>query len=73
MIYGAGGHARELRAQLELEGHEVVAFIDDFNHDRSIDGTPVIKLTDPIADTKSIKWLIGIGERTLLGTEYITI
>ena len=31
IIYGAGGHARELHFQLQAEGASVLAFIDHFN------------------------------------------
>ncbi|MBA8845678.1 sugar O-acyltransferase (sialic acid O-acetyltransferase NeuD family) [Ochrobactrum sp. RH1CCR137] len=61
IIYGAGGHARELRAQLELEGCKVVAFVDDCNHGHMIDGTPVIEFAND-QDIPHHKWLVGVGD-----------
>ncbi|MBQ0819618.1 acetyltransferase [Microvirga sp. HBU67558] len=61
IIYGAGGHARELAFQLEAAGTQVLAFVDDFNSDRLLDGTPVVSYEKAITMAGGASWFVAIG------------
>lgn len=61
VIYGAGGHARELAFQLEAQERQVLAFIDDFDHGRKIGRTPVMTFDDGLNQFKGATWHMAIG------------
>ncbi|MBB3315486.1 sugar O-acyltransferase (sialic acid O-acetyltransferase NeuD family) [Rhizobium sp. BK181] len=61
IIYGAGGHARELKFQLELEGASVSAFVDDFESGFLLEGIPVISLDDARTRFGGAAWYVAIG------------
>lgn len=62
VIYGAGGHARELRDQMHADGWAVHAFVDDFDHDRRVDGCPVLSFEAACAAHAGARWFIAIGD-----------
>ncbi|NTA39813.1 acetyltransferase [Agrobacterium salinitolerans] len=61
IIYGAGGHARELRDELIRCGYIVTAFVDDFNYDRTLEGVDVISFDRALQNHKTAIWFIAIG------------
>ncbi|WP_271894155.1 acetyltransferase [Candidatus Phyllobacterium onerii] len=61
IIYGAGGHARELHFQLQAEGASVLAFIDDFRSGFDLDSTPVLSRDDARIRFPDANWYIAIG------------
>jgi sugar O-acyltransferase (sialic acid O-acetyltransferase NeuD family) len=61
VIYGAGGHGRELAFQLREIGRPVVAFIDDFNSDRTEQQTPVLSYRDAARLHPQATWHVAIG------------
>nr|WP_281493582.1 acetyltransferase [Ancylobacter koreensis] len=60
-LYGAGGHARELRFELEADGVNVRAFVDDFASGRQIDGLPVLSFEDAAVRLRDSDWFIAVG------------
>lgn len=60
VIYGAGGHARELAFQLEAQGRQVLAFIDDFDHGRKLGRVPVMTFSEA-QRFKNETWHMAIG------------
>lgn len=62
ILYGAGGHARELRYELHAEGVRVEAFVDDFHHDRVVDSVPVLSFEAARRCYPEQEWLIAIGD-----------
>jgi len=62
-LYGAGGHARELAAQIEMEygSGSVVCFVDDTRPAGEIDGIPVVAFDLAIRRYKAAQWLAAIG------------
>ncbi|WP_457155728.1 NeuD/PglB/VioB family sugar acetyltransferase [Mesorhizobium sp. P5_C1] len=62
VIYGAGGHARELQFQLHAEGTSTVAFIDDFRSGFDVEGTPVLSRDDAYARFPAANWYVAIGD-----------
>jgi len=46
LIYGAGGTGRRVLHALSKQGHKPLAFIDQHAKDRSVEGIPVLTLTD---------------------------
>ena len=61
VIYGAGGHARELAFQLEAQGRKVLAFIDDFDFGREIGSVSVVTFDEALNSHKSATWHMAIG------------
>lgn len=62
VIYGAGGHARELAFQLDFDGIPVLAFVDDHAEGRrSINEVPVLTRPDAMAQFPKAQWHVGIG------------
>lgn len=72
IIYGAGGHARELQFQLHAEGVPTVAFIDDFKSGFDVEGIPVLSRDDARIRFPAAAWYVAIGEiagrKTILAT-----
>lgn len=62
VIYGAGGHARELSFQLKGEGVHVAAFVDDFDPDRTVRDIPVFDFVNALDRFRSLVWHVAIGE-----------
>ncbi|WP_262292143.1 acetyltransferase [Phyllobacterium zundukense] len=62
IIYGAGGHARELRFQLMAAGVEVVAFVDDFRYGHLVEDLLVLTREHAIELYPSAKWHLGFGQ-----------
>ena len=62
IIYGAGGHARELQFQMQMEGVPTLAFVDDFRSGFEIEGIPVLFRDDAVARFPGARWLIAIGD-----------
>lgn len=61
VIYGAGGHGRELAFQLVEQGRSIVAHIDDFRFDRLERGIPVLSYRDAVRRYPSATWHVAIG------------
>jgi sugar O-acyltransferase (sialic acid O-acetyltransferase NeuD family) len=61
IIYGAGGHARELAFQLEAAGTQVLAFVDDFNHGCFLEETPVVSYEKALTLASDATWFVAIG------------
>ncbi|MEI9413058.1 acetyltransferase [Mesorhizobium salmacidum] len=62
VIYGAGGHARELQFQLHAEGTATYAYVDDFRSGFDVEGTPVLVREDAIARFPGASWFVAIGD-----------
>lgn len=62
VIFGAGGHARELCDQMLADGWIVKAFVDDFDHDRSVNDVPVLSFDSACARHSEAHWFIAIGD-----------
>jgi len=62
IIYGAGGHGRELAFQLIEHGRPVVAHVDDFHSDRLERDIPVLSYRDALRRYPSATWHIAIGD-----------
>jgi sugar O-acyltransferase (sialic acid O-acetyltransferase NeuD family) len=64
VIYGAGGHARELLFQLQKEhgASSVVALVDDFEPDRVVHGISILNYEQAAARYGSCLWFIAIGD-----------
>lgn len=62
VLYGAGGHARELRHQLEDDGTHVLAFVDDFQPSRTVDGLDVLSFDQARSRFESSTWFVAIGD-----------
>src|SRR6218665_1806056 len=62
VVYGAGGHARELRYELESNGEVVAAFVDDFHSDRVVDGVPVLSFASATEKLRKCVWFVAIGD-----------
>lgn len=62
IIYGAGGHARELQFQLHDEGTATLAFVDDFKSGFEVAGIPVLSRDAASLRFPDIPWLIAIGD-----------
>lgn len=61
VIYGAGGHARELCFQMTSQGVQVDAFVDDIEADRLVRNTPVLRFEDASRRFPHAEWHIAIG------------
>lgn len=61
LLYGAGGHARELKFQLSLEGVPIAAFVDDFNSGFMLEDVPVLSFDDARAGYGTAIWYVAIG------------
>lgn len=63
-IFGAGGHAKDLLAQLifDLGRDSVLCLVDDFNPDRSEAGFDVVGFDDACRRYPKAGWLIAVGE-----------
>ncbi|WP_157070095.1 NeuD/PglB/VioB family sugar acetyltransferase [Aureimonas frigidaquae] len=61
IIYGAGGHARELAFQLKQAGHDVVAFVDDISPSGSADHLPILSFSEADQAFRDAEWHIAIG------------
>ena len=61
IIYGAGGHARELAFQLEDAGGQLIAFVDDFNHGYLLEGTPVVSYEKALTLASDANWFVAVG------------
>lgn len=62
VIYGAGGHAKELSDQLMLDGWKVKCFVDDIHSGRFIGEVPVIDFDSALAVYRTALWFVAIGE-----------
>lgn len=64
VIYGAGGHARELLFQLQAEHgmSSVAAMVDDLVPDRTVHGIEVIDFHRALAWYSRYHWHIAIGD-----------
>ncbi len=63
-IYGAGGHAKDLIAQVAFDhGPEAIAFlVDDFQPDRKVGGICVVDFSYAREACAALNWLIGVGD-----------
>lgn len=63
-IYGAGGHAKDLLAQLifDLGRNAVHCLVDDFNPDRSVSGFDVVTFDTACRQHPQASWLIAVGD-----------
>jgi len=61
IIYGAGGHARELLFQLTLDGITVAALVDDFNHGFVLENMPVLPFHEARSKVPNGNWYVAIG------------
>ena len=61
VIYGAGGHARELQFQLQLVDIAVLAYVDDFSSGYDVDNVPVLSREAATDRFPGVDWFIGIG------------
>lgn len=61
VIYGAGGHARELSEQLIFENWNVSAFVDDFQNNRMVAGRNVLSFRRALELYHSSYWFVAIG------------
>ncbi len=68
VIYGAGGHARELSFQLKGEGIRVAAFVDDFEPNRTVRDIPVLDFPNALDRFSSLVWHVAIGETAARAT-----
>ncbi len=64
VVYGAGGHGRELAFQLKEQKRCVDAFVDDFQFDRIEQGVPVFNYQDAVTRLSASAWHIAIGDIT---------
>jgi sugar O-acyltransferase (sialic acid O-acetyltransferase NeuD family) len=64
VIYGAGGHARELLFQLQFEYgmSAVVAMVDDLKPDRTICGIDVVDYSRAVSKYHYCRWYIAVGD-----------
>jgi sugar O-acyltransferase (sialic acid O-acetyltransferase NeuD family) len=64
VIYGAGGHARELLFQIEEEDSNcrVIALVDDFHHDRMVRDRRVMTYSQARIVSPTSKWILAIGD-----------
>lgn len=62
VIYGAGGHASELRYEMEKENIYVVAFVDDFSSGHIVEGVPVLTFEEASNKYKECHWFIAVGD-----------
>ena len=62
VIYGAGGHARELLFQLMEANVPVVSLVDDFQPNRSIHHIPVRDFADALNRHRDAAWHVAIGD-----------
>jgi sugar O-acyltransferase (sialic acid O-acetyltransferase NeuD family) len=63
-IYGAGGHAKDLVAQLifDLGRDSVLCLVDDFNPDRQQAGFDVLNFDTACLRHPKARWLIAVGD-----------
>jgi sugar O-acyltransferase (sialic acid O-acetyltransferase NeuD family) len=63
VIYGAGGHARELLFQLQIErgASSVVAMVDDIDAGGTIHGVRVLDYDQAAAQYSGCEWLVAVG------------
>ncbi|RTL77245.1 MAG: hypothetical protein EKK35_17950 [Bradyrhizobiaceae bacterium] len=61
VIYGAGGHARELLFQLAEAKTAVSALVEDFNSGRAAKGIPILNLEEALARYSDAIWYVAIG------------
>lgn len=62
VIYGAGGHARELLFQLVESTTTVSALVDDFDSGRIVKGIPILNLEEALARYSDATWYVAIGK-----------
>jgi sugar O-acyltransferase (sialic acid O-acetyltransferase NeuD family) len=64
VIYGAGGHARELLFQLQAEhgASSVVAIVDDFEPDRTVCGLSTLGYEQAAARYRDCLWFVAVGD-----------
>lgn len=64
VIYGAGGHARELLFQMEREDDtcNIVGLVDDFCHDRHVRDKPVLSYRAALSVARSSTWILAVGD-----------
>jgi sugar O-acyltransferase (sialic acid O-acetyltransferase NeuD family) len=62
VIYGAGGHARELAFQLVQKGEVIAALVDDLGPGRHLQNVPVLKFEDAFRLNPSAIWHVAIGD-----------
>lgn len=62
IIYGAGGHARELKFQLEAADTRVIAFVDDFASGHFVEELPVLRRDAAAELDASAEWFVAIGD-----------
>jgi sugar O-acyltransferase (sialic acid O-acetyltransferase NeuD family) len=63
-IYGAGGHAKDLIAQITFDyGRGAIAcLVDDFRPDRKIAEISVVDFSTALQMNSTLEWLIGVGD-----------
>lgn len=61
VVFGAGGHGRELRFQLDEAGFEVLAFVDEINCDRSVDRLQVMRPDQARERFPEALWHVAMG------------
>ena len=62
VIYGAGGHARELLFQLSQANVPVVSLVDDFQPNRIVQHIPVLDFADALSRHGRAAWHVAIGD-----------
>lgn len=61
IVFGAGGHGRELRFQLEGAGSKVAAFVDELDEDRSVDELRVLRPERAREEYPDAHWHVAMG------------
>lgn len=61
VIYGSGGHARELAFQMERDKITVLAFADDQSNNRLLNGVSVLSREQALMQFPGVQWMVGIG------------
>lgn len=62
IVFGAGGHARELSDQLNDDGIRQYAFVDDFSNGHNLLSYPVLPFMEAMQSHPDAAWLIAIGD-----------
>lgn len=64
IVYGSGGHARELIFQIRQDGHSVAAIVDDVHPGGILDTTPILTTEAANLQFSDADWLVAIGSPT---------
>ncbi|MGI6856907.1 NeuD/PglB/VioB family sugar acetyltransferase [Mesorhizobium sp. 1B3] len=61
IIYGSGGHAREVLFQMRADGYDVVAMVDDRNPGGDLHQLPILSSPEARASHPHALWVVAIG------------